>query len=370
MSKRREPNDEVITAGGEGVGTATALVQIDAARRALAEARGIDDVKDIRDRAEAIRNYLKQRDGSEEAMLHASELKLRAERRLGELLADTVRPGNPQLSNGSTIGKLPDGITRDNSSRWQKIAALPEEAFEQYIADGWDRGEITTAGGLRLCADVTRAAKRAEMAEAAPAETPSSPIRTGNFNDVLAEVADNSVALIFTDPPYDQESLPLYGQLAAHAARVLVPGGSLITYAGHYLVADIIRTVEPALRFWWMLALAKGAPSARLPGKWVLVEWKPMLWFVRGGRRGSEYVTDMLKSPCPSKDEHDWQQSDVEALYYIERLTQPGELVVDPMCGSGTTCLAALQLKRRTLGIEIDPVRAAVARARVQRGVT
>jgi predicted methyltransferase len=49
---------------------------------------------------------------------------------------------------------------------------------------------------------------------------------------VLADIPDNSVPLILTDPPYGDEAAPLYEWLALWARRVLIPGGSLICYTG------------------------------------------------------------------------------------------------------------------------------------------
>jgi hypothetical protein len=92
---------------------------------------------------------------------------------------------------------------------------------------------------------------------------------------------------------------------------------------------------------------------------------------LKNGRRDREYVADLVQSECPERSAnavpvlHDWQQSLVEAEYYIGRLTAPGELVLDPTCGSGTTCFAALKNGRKTLGIEKDPERANVARWRI-----
>jgi hypothetical protein len=127
------------------------LVRFDAARRALSEARSIDEVKDVRDQAEAIRLYAKQQGESLQMQNDVAEIKLRAERRLGELLSETVHPGNPQLSRDATIGRLPDGITKDQSSRWQQVADIPEDTFEQHIAETKaTRDELTTAGLLRL----------------------------------------------------------------------------------------------------------------------------------------------------------------------------------------------------------------------------
>jgi DNA modification methylase len=51
--------------------------------------------------------------------------------------------------------------------------------------------------------------------------------------------------------------------------------------------------------------------------------------------------------------------------HLIERLTEPGALVVDPYCGSGTVPAACKKLNREWLACEIDSGIARVARRRV-----
>jgi len=48
---------------------------------------------------------------------------------------------------------------------------------------------------------------------------------------------------------------------------------------------------------------------------------------------------------------------------FIRQYTNPGDLVLDPFCGVGTTCYVARQPGRRYLGFEINPVEADRARA-------
>lgn len=55
-----------------------------------------------------------------------------------------------------------------------------------------------------------------------------------------------------------------------------------------------------------------------------------------------------------------------EVMPWIERLTEPGDLVVDPYCGGGTIPVACARTKRRWLATEIDAGHAAVARKRVK----
>ena len=63
------------------------LAKLELARRLLAETRSVDEVKMIRNLGEAARVYARQARLGLEAQNDAAEIKLRAERRLGELIA-------------------------------------------------------------------------------------------------------------------------------------------------------------------------------------------------------------------------------------------------------------------------------------------
>ena len=55
-------------------------------------------------------------------------------------------------------------------------------------------------------------------------------LQFGKMESLGENISDNSIDLIFTDPPDDEASLSLYADLAKLADRVLKPGGSLVTY--------------------------------------------------------------------------------------------------------------------------------------------
>jgi len=125
---------------GAGV---TALIRYEAARAALAEAKAIDEVKDVRDQAEAMRLYARMA-GDLALELDAAEIRVRAERRLGELILAqkmTVglnRGGRPQktpsASEGVSMPTLKDvGIDYKLSSRAQRSAGIAEQAFEAMV---------------------------------------------------------------------------------------------------------------------------------------------------------------------------------------------------------------------------------------------
>ncbi len=138
------------------------LVQYNAMRAAIVKAHRVDEVKDIRDRAEALRQYAKQSGEGIEQINMVTEIKLRAERRAGELLGDMEKApgGQPYQSHDVTgrsdIPTLNDlGISRMQSSRWQSIAAIPEPVFENHIASvKADGEELTTASALRLATGI------------------------------------------------------------------------------------------------------------------------------------------------------------------------------------------------------------------------
>ena len=114
------------------------LKHFDRARQEFELAASIDEVKDIRDKSEAIHMYLKQSGQSLQIQNKAAEIKIRAERRMGELIPEEVKQGGDQQtkakSHDVTLGDL--GIEKMQSHRYQLIASVPEKEFEDHIESG------------------------------------------------------------------------------------------------------------------------------------------------------------------------------------------------------------------------------------------
>jgi hypothetical protein len=128
-----------------------ALVRYDAMCRAIEQAYRIDEVKDIHDKAMALEAYARQAKNVE-AERHASGIRLRAERKAGQLLKAMAKAkqretgGKPKRSHRATVKKLADlGVSKTQSSRWQHLADVPEEKFEQALAD---RTEKPSTGAI------------------------------------------------------------------------------------------------------------------------------------------------------------------------------------------------------------------------------
>jgi hypothetical protein len=124
------------------------------ARQALAQAKTIEDFKDVRDVGEAaIRLAKSRRDVGIEALLEAQEIVRRAERQLGAMLPSVT--GGPGKLNGCRLQPLESlGIEKTQSSRFQKIAQLPDEEFETWVSGCRESGEeMTQAAALRLASE-------------------------------------------------------------------------------------------------------------------------------------------------------------------------------------------------------------------------
>lgn len=190
----------------------------------------------------------------------------------------------------------------------------------------------------------------------------------GDFIKVSKEIPDDSVDLICTDPPYDKKSLQLYKELALLANRVLKPGGSVVCYAGTYAIPQILDYMKEAnLTYYWISSIILQGPFDKAWREHITIKWKPLLYHIKGTRKfdTTEYMSDVIISTKPNKLLHEWQQSTKEPEHVIPRLTVQNQTILDPMMGSGTTGIAALNLKRRFIGIELEKETFKLAAARL-----
>lgn len=123
------------------------LVRYDAMCSAIAACHGVDEAREIRSKARAFEVYAAQAN-NRDAERMAAEIRIRAERKVGELLKEMKVNGKRQGQGGNKIAKSDEailvprtlsdlGISPDQSSQWQKLAEIPEPQFEEAIKQSW-----------------------------------------------------------------------------------------------------------------------------------------------------------------------------------------------------------------------------------------
>ena len=181
------------------------------------------------------------------------------------------------------------------------------------------------------------------------------------------DIPDESVDVIITDPPYPKDYVELFDDLGKIAARVLKPGGSLIAMTGQYYLPQYIEYLSKHLTYHWTLAYTTpGGQAVQVFPKEVMTFWKPLLWFVKGDR-DAKWVSDVINTPVNANDKqhHHWGQSVEGMTAIIEKFSNPGDVVLDPFLGGGTTGYACKENNRKFIGVEIDSKVAQEAKERI-----
>ncbi|MCI0688693.1 MAG: site-specific DNA-methyltransferase, partial [Sporichthyaceae bacterium] len=175
---------------------------------------------------------------------------------------------------------------------------------------------------------------------------------------------------VVTDPPYPAEHLPLYGELAEHASRLLKPGGICAAMCGQSYLPEVLGQLGAWLTYHWTLAyLTPGGQSAQLWQRRVNTFWKPVLVFTNGAYpKDAPWLGDVVRSAVNDNDKrhHHWGQSESGMADLLQRLTQPGQVVCDPLMGGGTTGVAAVGLGRSFIGCDLDGENVLTALQRLQ----
>jgi DNA methylase len=175
----------------------------------------------------------------------------------------------------------------------------------------------------------------------------------GSLETAIKEIAPHSVDAIITDPPYPREYLPLYKTLAIEAVRVLKPGGSMLVMVGQSYLPEILELMTPHMRYHWAVAYMTPGAHTQIWQREVMTGWKPVLWFVSGEYEG-EWKYDVARSEKPDKEHHEWGQSESGMADLIDRFSHPGDTILDPFLGGGTTGVVAVRMDRYFIGIDVD----------------
>ena len=192
-------------------------------------------------------------------------------------------------------------------------------------------------------------------------------ILQGDALEVMRGWPDGCVDAVITDPPFGIDfKYPEYDDDPERYEEFMlevVPELSRLVGDGPVFVWQAMLNADKWHR-WFpsgfrIFAACKGMAQFRPTA--VQYSWDPVIFFgsprtePRVGRRDYHVQRKApfgahrpkIAHPCPRPLE--------QVAYVVELVTQPGDLVLDPFMGSGTTAIAATKLDRDYLGIELNP---------------
>jgi hypothetical protein len=312
---------------------------------------------------------------------HVREVRERAEVvaltggwRIGELLVRAE--GKDEATGGSFAGRDASGgfvvTSRENmpatlaekvgnQTRGKRLKVIRKrlhlEGLHSVISQFHRRDEEATIFGIIKAIRMEDSEWRRLDSLTTPAIKSGMDYRIGDCRVVLNDIEDDSIPLILTDPPYGNVAEPLYEWLGGFAARVLIPGGSLIVYTGGGTLLRDGSILLKHLKYNWECVMLHGS-AQKIFGAGVQANHKPILWFVKQFRRndstGRKTLVPSVVRSTANKVRHDWGQGDGGIKQWIHRLTEPGEMVVDPFAGSGEWGEITCEEGRRWIGCDLE----------------
>jgi len=201
----------------------------------------------------------------------------------------------------------------------------------------------------------------------------------GDCLEVMSDFPDNSMDLIVTDPPYNigkkyskhKDNMPdeLYWkwikEIMSQCYRIMNDGYLYISHSdkGIYILKPILETMG----FEYIQTLIWYGRNG-YSNKWNRKSWsyrhEPILFMSKGEPEPllldepNAWYTSIIEAPRPQSNFSEGRVHPTQKpILLYKKLIQitPGNIILDPFSGSGASCLAAKQLNRTYIGIEIDP---------------
>jgi DNA modification methylase len=139
-----------------------------------------------------------------------------------------------------------------------------------------------------------------------------------------------------------------------------------LAYAGQMYLPQVLAAMARHLTYWWTFAVTVADQPKPIFARSVQAKWKPVVAFAkRPIKQAANWLADLLDGGGRDDRYHEWGQAEAEVVYLIQRLTEPGDLLVDPYAGGGAFLAAAKATHRRWLATERDEATALIARQRL-----
>ena len=226
-------------------------------------------------------------------------------------------------------------------------------------------------------------------------------IEVADYHDFMLSFSEGSVDLILTDPPYtiskktgfasvvngvkrfavsmdfgawDHVQIDL-SDMAQVFYRALRQSGTAIVWYDLWKIGELKEAMEKAgFKMLRQIIWQKTNPvPLNMKSTYLSNSREMAVAGVKGGKPtfNSEYDSGVYELPIPRHNghrQHPTQKPEPIFSELVRKHSNPGDLVVDPFLGSGTTAMAAIKNARSFAGCDIDDRYVEISRARLNHG--
>jgi len=367
-------------------GEGRTLAQLDEAKKQIALAREMamaKELKDWRDKAAAMAYYAKSQDGAHAALAEATEIKLRAEAALGALDRQ-ARPDKVRSDNRTSVAPtdvIPElGVSSKTKANWRKLGkAYDEGKLDELIETAKaETDTISTEAVVNLVKKEELADQKSERlkAEKKAAGDGTWAFLQGDSVAATQLLDDKSVNLVLTDPPYGAGYISNRRKVRHEA---IASDGTVDDAIA--LFNSVLLNLLPKLRDdahvlvfcrWkeehaFRLALEAANLDVRSSVVWAknlhgngdlrgafAPKHERVLHAAMPGAVMARREVDVIEAAKVSTGRHPTEKPVDLLSTLIRATTAPGDLVVDPFAGVGSTLAAAIDTGRIGWGVELD----------------
>ena len=222
----------------------------------------------------------------------------------------------------------------------------------------------------------------------------------GDCLELLKTLENGSVDALITDPPYNiardnnfksmgragidfgewDKDFDLTSWISVAVDKVK-KGGNVIIFTDWKSITPIIEELEKnKCDIKDMIRIEKSNPMPRNRDRRFITDYEIAIWAVKKGgkwtfnRQSETYERPLIKTKVTPKSEkiekgHPTQKNIETMEWLIERLTNEGDIVLDPFMGSRTTGVACQKLDRDFIGCELSDEYFEMAQKRLQYGL-
>ena len=350
-------------------------------QKELMQIKDVDFGKNYLNKINAVITYIKKInvDPILESMI--VEQKLRIQRVLGELLNKELPHGGQNKKRGNTeVPRLSDfGISKNESSAFQKIASLPKETFEKEIEtakeESTEKNKLTQRRILKVAKLILREKKNNEFNKKIIIKNHTPKIYLGDSAKVLNEVEDKSIDLLLTDPPYGMDFKSGWNKKekikndALNETITLLDNvlektkNKLKDDAHFYLFGNIkyLEYIKPIISkhlnikdilIWDRCVIGMGDLNSYGNSYDIIYFGYNKVWKNLNGIRERNVLK--YERVVPNEMQHPTEKPRELLEYLIKKSTSENEIVLDPFAGGGSTLLASSNTNRKSIGIELE----------------